>query len=93
MAHTLSVEEVDSDRPASEVWERLTDWENAHQWMPGIDGMAADGETAAGTTACVPCSRLGALEHHSPLRRGYIDRSAFDARRSDGGLQVRSSRH
>ena len=48
MAHTLSVEEV-VERPVSEVWERLTDWENAHRWMPGIEGMTADGETAAGT--------------------------------------------
>ncbi len=49
MAHTLSVEEV-IERPASEVWERLTDWESAHRWMPGIEGMAAAGETAVGTT-------------------------------------------
>ena len=49
MAHTLSVEE-EIQKPASEVWERLTDWENAGKWMPGVEGMVADGETAAGTT-------------------------------------------
>ncbi len=27
----------------------LTDWGNASRWMPGIDGMAADEETVAGT--------------------------------------------
>ena len=49
MTRTLAVEE-EIPRPAAEVWEALTDWENAHRWMPGIEGMAADGETAAGTT-------------------------------------------
>ena len=48
MAHTLSVEEV-IRRPVAEVWEGLTDWGSASRWMPGIDGMAAGGETAAGT--------------------------------------------
>ena len=48
MAHTLSVEEK-IQLPASEVWERLTDWENSHKWMPGVEEMVADGETAAGT--------------------------------------------
>ena len=27
----------------------MTDWDNAHRWMPGIEGMSAEGETAAGT--------------------------------------------
>ena len=49
MTRTLAVEE-EILRPAAEVWEALTDWENAYRWMPGIEGMAADGETAAGTT-------------------------------------------
>ena len=49
MTRTLSIEET-IQRPAPEVWAALTDWPNAHKWMPGIDGMAADGETAAGTT-------------------------------------------
>lgn len=45
---TISVEER-INRPAQEVWEALTDWGNAHKWMPGVDEMSADGETAAGT--------------------------------------------
>lgn len=45
---TLSVDEQ-IQRPASEIWEALTDWENAHRWMPGVDGLAANGETAVGT--------------------------------------------
>ena len=49
MTRTLSGEE-EIQMPASEVWERLTDWENACKWMPGVEGMVADGETAAGTT-------------------------------------------
>ena len=48
MTRTLSVEE-EIGRPAAEVWEALTDWENAHKWMPGIEGMTAEGETAEGT--------------------------------------------
>ena len=48
MTRTLSVEE-EIQRPAEEVWDALTDWPNAHKWMPGIEGMAAEGETAAGT--------------------------------------------
>ena len=48
MTRTLSVEE-EIQRPAAEVWAGLTDWGNASKWMPGIEGMAADGETATGT--------------------------------------------
>ena len=48
MTRTLSVEE-EIRRPAGEVWEALTDWENAHKWMPGVEGMSAEGETAEGT--------------------------------------------
>ena len=48
MARTLSVEE-EIQRPTAEVWESLTDWSNAYRWMPGVEGAAADGETAAGT--------------------------------------------
>ena len=44
---TLSVEEA-FQKPAPQVWEALTDWTNAHRWMPGIDGMTAEGETATG---------------------------------------------
>ncbi|MCY4527593.1 MAG: SRPBCC family protein [Chloroflexi bacterium] len=48
MTRTLSVEE-EIQRPADEVWERLTDWDNASKWMPGVESMAADGETTTGT--------------------------------------------
>ena len=48
MTRTLSVEE-EIRRPADEVWDALTDWKNAHKWMPGIEGMEAEGETATGT--------------------------------------------
>ena len=36
------------DRPAEEVWSRLTDWEHAAGWL-GVDSVAADGPTAVGT--------------------------------------------
>lgn len=48
MTRTLSVEE-EIQRPAAEVWKGLTDWDNASRWMPGIESMAADGETTTGT--------------------------------------------
>ena len=48
MAPTFAVAET-IERPAGEVWEALTDWSNAHRWMPGVDRMEAQGETAAGT--------------------------------------------
>jgi uncharacterized protein YndB with AHSA1/START domain len=36
------------DRPAEEVWSRLTDWEHAAGWL-GVDRVTADGPTAVGT--------------------------------------------
>ena len=36
------------DRPAAEVWRRLTDWDHAAGWL-GVDSVAADGPTAVGT--------------------------------------------
>ena len=48
MSRTFAVEET-IQRPATQVWEALTDWSNAHRWMPGIEGMTADGETTEGT--------------------------------------------
>ena len=53
MPQTLSVEET-IQRPVLQVWEVLTDWGNAHNWMPGIDGMTADGEAAVGTKLTFP---------------------------------------
>jgi uncharacterized protein YndB with AHSA1/START domain len=37
------------DRPAEEVWARLTDWDRAAPWL-GVDAIRADGATAVGTT-------------------------------------------
>lgn len=48
MARTLSIEE-EIRRSPQQAWAALTDWENAHRWMPGIEAMTPDGETAAGT--------------------------------------------
>ena len=48
MAQAFLVEEV-IQRPAPQVWEALTDWSNAHRWMPGIDEMTAEGDAAEGT--------------------------------------------
>ncbi len=37
------------DRPSSEVWDALVDWDNAHQWMGDIEWLRAEGPTQAGT--------------------------------------------
>lgn len=42
--------EVTIDHPVDVVWARMTDWDRSGDWMPGIDGVEADGETVAGTT-------------------------------------------
>jgi carbon monoxide dehydrogenase subunit G len=31
------------DRPAPEVWARLTDWPSAPDWMPGVESLRANG--------------------------------------------------
>ncbi len=37
-------------KPATEVWAALVDWDNATEWMPGIDDFRADGPTEVGAT-------------------------------------------
>ncbi|MDY7106860.1 MAG: SRPBCC family protein [Actinomycetota bacterium] len=49
MSQAFAVETT-IDRPAIEVWATLTDWDHAHRWMTGIDGIRANGDTAPGTT-------------------------------------------
>ena len=66
MTRTLAVEE-EIPRPAAEVWEALTDWENAYRWMPGIEGMAAYGEDRRRDDLDIPCARRGTLERHRPM--------------------------
>ena len=85
MTRTLSVEE-EIQRPAAEVWDSLIDWKNAHKWMPGIEGMAAVGETAAGTKLTFRArgaERSSAIVH---CDAGKIDRPAFGTGWSDRGL-------
>lgn len=48
MAATFSAEST-IDRPAAEVWAALTRWEDAPEWMSGIDSMIAGGPTEVGT--------------------------------------------
>jgi carbon monoxide dehydrogenase subunit G len=42
--------ETTIDRPADAVWARLTNWDLAAGWMPGVDALRAHGPTATGTT-------------------------------------------
>ena len=48
MPRTFTVQET-IQRPPNEVWTFLTDWENAHKWMPGVEGIESAGDTATGT--------------------------------------------
>lgn len=48
MGKAFSVE-VTIAKPVKAVWATMTDWNNAHQWMPGVDSIKAHGETAPGT--------------------------------------------
>lgn len=48
MTRAFSVSER-IDRPVEEVWTRLTDWESASEWMPGVESMSADGPIEVGT--------------------------------------------
>jgi carbon monoxide dehydrogenase subunit G len=47
---TVFTAETTIHRPVGAVWERLIDWDTAARWMPGVDGLRADGPTAVGTT-------------------------------------------
>lgn len=38
------------DLPAEQVWDRLTDWPRAAEWMSGVDTIHTDGDTDVGTT-------------------------------------------
>ena len=49
MSQAFAVEET-IRAPVSTVWKHLTDWDQVHQWMAGIEWMRADGPTEAGTT-------------------------------------------
>lgn len=33
------------ERPAPQVWDRLTDWPAAPAWMPGVESVRVDGST------------------------------------------------
>ncbi len=48
MAQSFSVAEI-IRRPPAQVWDTLTDWNNAHRWMPGIDRMESHGDTVWAT--------------------------------------------
>jgi carbon monoxide dehydrogenase subunit G len=37
------------DRPVEQVWKHLTDWSAGPAWLPGVESMHADGETAVDT--------------------------------------------
>jgi len=41
--------ETTIERPVTEVWARLVDWDGAARWMSGVEGMRANGPTAVGT--------------------------------------------
>ncbi len=61
---------------ADKVWTILTDWDQAHHWMPGTDWLRADGATAVGTKLTFHArgkdrpSMIAAIDHgHSIVLR------------------------
>lgn len=76
-------------RPPEVVWQRLTDWKAAPEWMDGIDSMSADGPLAAGTTlafhargkeraseitSVVPGREVTLTSEQGPVRASYTYR-------------------
>ena len=49
MSNRAFAVETTITKPADQVWQALTDWSNAHQWMAGVDWLKAEGEAAVGT--------------------------------------------
>jgi uncharacterized protein YndB with AHSA1/START domain len=47
MAQAFTVSR-EMDRPPGTVWEQLTDWDRAAEWL-GVDSLRAEGPTAVGT--------------------------------------------
>ena len=47
---TAFTAETTVDHPVGAVWERLVDWDTAHQWMPGVEAVRAEGPVTAGST-------------------------------------------
>ena len=69
------------DRPAEEVWRRLTDWEHAAGWL-GVDSVGADGPTAVGTRLRV---HTRGKERHSEITQVDPGRSVT-LRSQQGGV-------
>jgi uncharacterized protein YndB with AHSA1/START domain len=69
------------DRPAEEVWRRLTDWNRAAGWL-GVDGVRADGPTAVGTRLAF---RTRGKEHTSEITAVQPGRSVV-LRSIQGGV-------
>ncbi|MFB3119366.1 MAG: hypothetical protein ACE1Y2_02425 [Stenotrophomonas maltophilia] len=58
-------------KPAGDVWDALTDWSRAHEWM-GVEWIKADGETIAGTKLAFYArgkERLSEISECQPGRR------------------------
>lgn len=47
--HEVFASEVVIERPPAQVWAALTDWEQAPDWMDGVEQLQADGPVEAGT--------------------------------------------
>ncbi len=74
--------ETTIDRPIDAVWARLTDWDIAERWMPGVDAMHAYGPTTTGTTLVFTTrgkQRTGQIAALGPGRR-------ITLRSSQGGV-------
>ena len=64
------VAETTIDRPAEAVWARLTDWNAAREWMPGVDALPPQGPSVAGTTLVFTAGGKRRTAQISSLREG-----------------------
>ncbi len=81
MSQAFAVEGI-IGHSAPRVWAALTDWPNAHRWMPGIDTITADGETAEGTRLT---SRARGKDRSSTIVR-CVDGQSIVLRSVQGGV-------
>jgi uncharacterized protein YndB with AHSA1/START domain len=92
--------ETTIDRPVDVVWERLTDWDSAPRWMPGVGSLRAEGRTAPGTTLVFTTrgrERVGQIADLDPGRRitlrsvqgGVTADYVYACVPHDGGTRVR----
>jgi uncharacterized protein YndB with AHSA1/START domain len=76
------------DRPVEEVWSRLTDWEAAPGWMPGVESMSADGPIEVGTNLTFRARGKDCPSEITAVTPGPIGDAHLDPGQGDGRLHL-----